>query len=115
MRTSESNYRSGIDRVPSRACICLAFCILLPTSLLAWGPIGHMTVAYVAYQNLTPAAKNRIRDLLKLNPDYADWEKQVPAGTSADDHDMMLFMMAATWADDIKGNPKYSDDGPDPN
>jgi hypothetical protein len=72
-----------------------------------------MTVAYVAYQNLTPAAKARVRDLLKLNPEYANWEKQIPAGTSADDHDRILFMIASVWADDIKGAPQYSDDGSD--
>ena len=55
--------------------------------LWAWGAIGHMTVAYVAYQQLSPAAKARVRDLLKLNPDFANWEKQIPAGTSPDDHD----------------------------
>jgi hypothetical protein len=83
--------------------------------MFAWGAIGHMTVAYVAYQELTPATKSRVRDLLKLNPDYANWERQVPAGASAADHDQMIFMIAATWADDIKGDSKYSDDGPDPN
>jgi len=74
-----------------------------------------MTVDYVAYQRLTPATKARVRDLLKLNPDFASWEKQIPASSSADDHDRIIFMIAATWADDIKGDSKYSDDGPDPN
>ena len=94
-----------------RVVVCLALFTLLPASLMAWGPIGHMTVAYVAYQQLTPAAKARARDLLKLNPDYANWEKQIPAGTSADDHDRMIFMIASVWADDIKGEQQYSDDG----
>jgi hypothetical protein len=85
----------------------------LPAPLLAWGPIGHMAVAYIAYQNLTPATRTRVRDLLKLNPDYANWEKQIPSGTSADDHDRMIFMIASTWADDIKGEAQYSDDGAD--
>ncbi len=89
----------------------LAIVLLLPSSLLAWGPIGHMTVAYVAYQQLSPGTKNRVRELLKLNPDYANWEKQVPAGASSDDHDRMIFMMASVWADDIKGESQYSDDG----
>src|SRR5882757_5610376 len=69
----------------------LVCCLLVPTVFLGWGSIGHMTVAYVAYQKLTPATKARVRDLLKLNPDYA------------------------TWANDIKGDSKYTDDGPDPN
>jgi hypothetical protein len=72
-----------------------------------------MTVAYVAYQKLAPAAKARVRELLKLNPDYANWEKQIPAGTSAEDHDRMIFMMASVWPDDIKGESQYSDDGTD--
>lgn len=84
---------------------------LLPAPALAWGPIGHMTVANAAYQQLTPAAKARVRDLLKFNPDYANWEKQVPAGTTAEDRDRILFMIASIWADDIKGEPQYSDDG----
>jgi hypothetical protein len=73
-----------------------------------------MTVAYVAYQRLTPATKARVRDVLKLNPDYANWEKQMAAGISPEDHDQAIFMIASTWADDIKGEPQYSDDGPDP-
>ena len=96
-----------------RACLCAVLLAVFPTFLLAWGGIGHMTVAYVAYQKLTPAAKARVRDLLKLNPDYANWEKQIPAGTSADDHDRMIFMMASVWPDDIKGESQYSDDGTD--
>jgi len=94
-----------------RALLSLVLFTLFPASLMAWGPIGHMTVAYVAYQQLTPAAKARVRDLLKLNPDYANWEKQIPAGTSSDDHDRMMFMIASVWADDIKGEQQYSDDG----
>ncbi len=94
-----------------RACLCSVLIALLPTSLFAWGAIGHMTVAYVAYQKLSPAAKARVRDLLKLNPEYSIWEKQIPAGTSPEDHDRMIFMMASVWADDIKGDPQYADDG----
>lgn len=84
------------------------------SSLLAWGPIGHMTVAYAAYQQLTPAVKTRVAALLKLNPDYPNWDKQIPAGTSPEDHDRIIFVAASIWADDIKGESQYSDDGPDP-
>lgn len=93
--------------------LCVALLTLLPLPLMAWGPIGHMTVTYVGYQKLTPAAKARVRDLLKLNPDYEKWEKQIPAGTSAEDHDQFIFMIASTWPDDIKGESQYSDDGSD--
>jgi hypothetical protein len=91
----------------------MILCLVLAAPAWAWGPIGHMSVAYVAYARLTPAAKMRVRDLLKLNPDYANWERQIPANTPAEDHDRIIFMIAATWADDIRSEPQYSDDGAD--
>lgn len=82
-----------------------------------WGNEGHMTVAYAAYQKLTPAAKKRVAILIKLNPDYKNgkWTKMIPAGTPAKFRPMMLFMIAATWPDQIKSETGYTDDGPDPN
>src|SRR5258708_34204891 len=47
-----------------------------------WDSFGHMAVAYVAYQKLTPQAKTRGNDLLKLNPKYSEWKGWVPAGKS---------------------------------
>src|SRR5258708_33038111 len=47
-----------------------------------WDSFGHMAVAYVAYQKLTPQAKTRGNDLLKLNPKYSGWKGWVPAGTT---------------------------------
>lgn len=69
---------------------------------LAWNSVGHMSVAYAAYQQLTPAEKARVAVLLKLNPNYSTWLGYIPAGTSDADRDMYVFMMAATWPDEIK-------------
>jgi hypothetical protein len=76
-----------------------------------WDDEGHMAVAYVAYQHMNAATKNRIDQLLRLNPDYASWAAKVPAGTTAADSKMIIFMMAATWPDAIKSQPGYTDDG----
>lgn len=103
----------SFPRISIARAVCMISLAMLPAPSFAWGPIGHMAVAYVAYQGLSPQAKSRVRELLKLNPDYANWEKQIPAGTSAEDRDRLLFMMASTWPDDIKGEPQYSDDGGD--
>ena len=51
-----------------RIAVCLIFFALSSAFAFAWGPISHMTVAYVAYQHLNPTVKARVRDLLKLNP-----------------------------------------------
>jgi hypothetical protein len=92
-------------------------CVLgINSPLFGWGNVGHMTVAYAAYQKLTPAAKKRVAVLLKLNPDYKNgkWTKMIPAGTAPKFRPMMIFMIAATWPDQIKGETGYTDDGPDP-
>jgi len=84
---------------------------MLVAPAYAWDNFGHMAVAYVAYQQLTPTARARVNDLLSHNPKYSEWKGWVPAGTSAADTDMMVFMLAAQWADEIKGDSAYSDDG----
>jgi len=80
----------------------------------AWNDRGHMSVAYVAYQNLKPATRDRVNALLKLNPRYNDWaakvDQQMP-NASPDDKNLMIFMLAATWADEIKRDRSYKQDG----
>jgi hypothetical protein len=56
----------------SRRLLALVLSVLLMvgTPLYGWDNIGHMAVAYVAYQHLNSPTKARINTLLKLNPDY---------------------------------------------
>lgn len=66
--------------------VCVVLGLALSGSVLAWNDRGHMTVAFVAYKQLTPATRDRVNALLKLNPKYSDWsatvDKQAP-GASA--------------------------------
>jgi len=88
--------------------------LLLSSTSQAWFGFGHMAVAYVAYQQLTATQKTRVAALLKKNPYYnTKWKKLIPAGTPANQRDLMLFMIAATWPDQIKSDSTYSNDGPD--
>lgn len=91
------------------ATLVLASVLIAPA--YGWDNFGHMAVAYVTYQNLTPAAKARVKVLLSLNPKYGEWVGWVPSTASAADKDMIVFMLAAQWADEIKGDSSYSDDG----
>ncbi len=93
-------------RIRLLAAVTLATQMAAPA--LAWNDAGHMAVAYVAYQQLTPAKRARVKQLLKLNPDYGRW---LPKGTAAKDRDLVRFMIAATWPDDIKSKATYHDDG----
>jgi hypothetical protein len=69
-----------------------------------------MTVAAVAYRLLTPAARDRARALLRLNPDYARWVAGIARARPDADRDVIIFMRAATWADAIKLDPRYVND-----
>lgn len=87
----------------NRKIILTALLIALACPMVqAWNSVGHMTVAYVAYQKLSPAEKARVSVLLQLNPNYQQWLTYIPSGTSGADRDMYVFMMAATWPDEIK-------------
>ncbi|HWB85813.1 MAG TPA: S1/P1 nuclease [Bryobacteraceae bacterium] len=91
----------------------LAIIIFAPC-LKAWNDVGHMSVAYVAYQKLTPAARARVDHLLMLNPYYEmHWKAMIPASTPEAQRGVIIFMFAATWPDAIKRDDTYQDDGPD--
>jgi len=80
----------------------------------AWNDRGHMTVAYIAYTHLNAKTRDRVDALLKLNPSYKDWlaaiDEEIP-NASQEDKNLMTFMLAATWADKIKGDKAYKSDG----
>jgi len=79
----------------------------------AWNDEGHMAVAYLAYQRLRPATRDRVDALLKLNPYYSKWLSAIPSDTSEADTKMMVFMIASTWPDEIRSDPDYISDGLD--
>lgn len=95
----------------SALALVLSCVMTINTPLFGWGAIGHMAVAYVAYQQLTPATRNRVNALLQLNPDYKRWLTQIPKGVNESNRAMMIFMIAATWPDQIKSETGYTDDG----
>jgi hypothetical protein len=88
----------------------LLFLAALPVH--AWFNGGHMVVAYIAYQNLTPEIRSRVDDLLKLNNMYAQWTAGVPDSQKG----VAAFVKAATWPDCIKNakcSPGFTSDGGD--
>lgn len=88
--------------------------LLMSQSASAWNECGHKSVAYLAYKNLDSTKKERVRQLLSLNNDFAaNWTISVPANL---DKDAVAFSRAANWADDIKDRySKDSKDAPDAN
>ena len=89
--------------------LCVAL-LSLPGTAAAWNNAGHMMIAAVAYERLTPAAHARVTRLLQLNPDYNRWTERA----SGANRDEVAFVMAATWPDEIKHEPGYENDGERP-
>jgi hypothetical protein len=94
-------------RVWSVTLLCVA---LSSTPANAWNSYGHMLVAAVAYEHLHPEARQQALALLQLNPDYAAWISGVPPQQQS----LAAFLRAATWADEIKHQPGYVNDGERP-
>jgi hypothetical protein len=76
----------------------------------AWNYVTHRVIAAIAYDRLRPAARARVDALIKLHPDYAtlflrDAPANEPGRTRA------AFIAASTWADQIRGDPRFYDEG----
>ena len=82
-----------------------------PCLASAWNDKGHMMVAFLAYQKLTPATRARVAVLLSLNPSIAKWRAMIPTSVPSADRPARLFAIAATWPDQIKSDPTFTDDG----
>jgi S1/P1 Nuclease len=90
----------------------LAFVAAATLSILcgeahAWNGRGHMMVAAVAWTKMTPVARAKASALIRRNPSYATWIQ----GVSPSELDAVAFITAATWPDEIRSNPSYTDDG----
>jgi hypothetical protein len=69
-------------------------------------------VAYQVLQQENPQVIEKVRAVLEKHPWYANqWQARVQDVPVAD-HDLVLFMQAARWADDIRSNDKQYHRGP---
>jgi len=75
-----------------------------------WDNPGHMTVAGLAYDELTPAQQEKLVNILKQHPDLKPVTDGFPNGALPDGRDLVMAM--ATWPDLIKsGHPEYKNVG----
>jgi len=77
---------------------------LVASPAFTWFDMGHMTIAAAAYGGLKPEVKQKIAELLEQNPEYETWIAAIQDQRQA----LVIFVRAATWADDIKKRHDYS-------
>ena len=95
------------DSLPRRAiaAAALLLAVIVPRAAAAWSRPGHMVHGAIAYQDLRARdtlALRRVVTLLKAHPDYASKWLPLIAKQGMEDHDAMLFMLAARWPDDVR-------------
>jgi hypothetical protein len=81
---------------------------------LAWNRAGHMMMGAIAYDDLertSPTTVAGVVAILRQHPQYESrWKPQiadVTAGRSQQDQERFLFMLAARWPDDIRGDKAF--------
>jgi S1/P1 Nuclease len=89
--------------------VVLTAVMALPSTAVAWNIPGHMLSATIAYQILlqeNPQTIVKVKAVLEKHPSYTNqWQARLQEAP-ATDRDMVLFMQAARWADDIRANDK---------
>jgi hypothetical protein len=84
--------------------------LVSPRDALAWNRAGHMVSGAIAYYELRasdPAALQRVLRMLAVHPEYQTRWLPLIRRQGMADHDVMLFMYAARWADDVRGEARY--------
>ena len=113
-RTAPVVYEVIYEEDSPRSSFSSGYLLVFNTQLFGWVPVGHMAVAYIAYNRLTPATKSRVEGAAQAKSRLQQMGGEVPAGTAQKFQVMMIFMIASTWPDQIKSKAGYTDDGPDP-
>lgn len=92
---------------------------LLPLTASAWNPAGHRLSAFIAWQQLDDNTRRQITHLLTQHPDYERWiarRKSLAPNSPVSPElaaELAVFLEAATWPDDIKGDKRFYDAGED--
>jgi hypothetical protein len=69
----------------------------------AWDDAGHKTTAYIAWQQMSPAAREKAFNILMSAPEDADLSVfYLQDSRSQDIKKRELFMLAASWADIVR-------------
>jgi len=88
-----------------RAAIFTFFLVFIFTgSLCAWDDVGHKTTAYIAWQRMTPAAREAVIKILRAGPEDSDISAfYMQYGPEPEQtRKLEYFMLMATWADIVR-------------
>lgn len=82
--------------------ITAAAALLWSTPAFAWDELGHRVVARIAWDHMTPAARQNAIRLLQSAPPNSGIAELMPATGSMEERQREWFVWAAVWADMIR-------------
>lgn len=91
-------------RCAVRISLFLSVIFYLTFPALAWDETGHKITAYIAWQQMTPAVREKVIEILRAGPEDSQIGTfYMPYGSrTAEARKREFFMLIATWADIIK-------------
>jgi hypothetical protein len=86
-----------------RSVLVGAVILMLASFTFAWDDVGHRTMAYIAWQQMTPAARESVIKILRSAPEDSDISAYYIGGPEPDETKKLeYFMLMATWADIVR-------------
>ncbi len=84
--------------------LCLFIVVLIfANSALAWDDVGHKLVAYIAWQQMTPTAREKAFNILMNAPEDSDLSVfYMQDSRSTEARKRELFLIDSTWADIVR-------------
>ncbi len=82
--------------------LCLLLVIGSISSTFAWSKQGHMVIASLCWQQLSPSTQKKVSIILNHHPNHAEWKKWFDQYGAGIPEDEFMFMCASKWPDDIK-------------
>lgn len=83
--------------------LTLTFILLSVSGARAWNDVGHKTIAYIAWQQMSPAAREKAINILMNAPEDSDLSALYPQDSRSEElKKRELFMLASYWADIVR-------------
>jgi S1/P1 Nuclease len=86
----------------------IAICLVISSNSFAWDDTGHKLTTYIAWQQMTPQAREKVFNLLMAAPEDSDLSVFYLQGSRSEEAKRLeLFMIASTWADIVRDNKNF--------
>jgi len=86
-----------------RVFILGAFIVLPAMSSFAWDDTGHKVTGYIAWQQMSPAAREAVIRILRTAPEDSDLSAFYLNGAESENtRKLEYFMLVTTWADIVR-------------